>query len=74
MCGEIINLGRETIVIEGEDIFHSKCFGNNYNTIHLLYCGNCDNGPIMFEKIEDSKITKCINCGVYMYDAYEENL
>ena len=72
ICGGRINICRDTVVIEGEDLVHSRCVGVKC-MMHIIYCGNCDSGPIMLEELEDRERTRCQNCGVYMHDGYEEN-
>ena len=39
--------------------------------IHMVYCANCEWGPVMLEKLEDCETTRCMGCGVYMHDGYE---
>lgn len=67
ICGEEINVRRDTIVREGEDIIHSRCVGEK-NMIHIIYCRNCDSGPTMLEEYEDRERVRCISCGVYLHD------
>lgn len=37
-----------------------------------VYCGNCENGPIVLGCSEDAEKTRCTSCGVYMHDAILE--
>jgi hypothetical protein len=38
----------------------------------ILYCANCDKGPITLSSIEEMEKTRCTSCGVYMHDAIVE--
>ena len=71
ICGERINLCRDTVVREGENLVHSRCVGET-SMMHIIYCNNCDSGAVMLEELEDRERTRCVNCGVYMHDGYEE--
>ena len=70
ICGGMINVGRDTIVRDGDDLVHSSCMGEKSINLHIIYCANCDSGPVMLEYFEDRERTRCMDCGVYMHDAY----
>lgn len=72
ICGLKINIARDSIVLDGVNIMHSRCLGNNFN-MHVVYCSNCDSPPVILEEIEDREITRCNNCGVLMHDGIEVN-
>ena len=71
ICGERINICRDTVVREGENLVHSRCVREKC-MMHIIYCSNCDSGPVMLEELDDRERTRCQNCGVYMHDGYEE--
>ena len=70
ICGGRINILRDTVVRDGEYLVHSRCVGEKCQ-MYIIYCGNCDSGPVMLEELEDRERTRCQNCGVYMHDGYE---
>ena len=88
ICGGRINSSKDTIVKFGNNLVHIRCVPRPSSTdgisigeipkeeenpeIHVIYCANCDWGPVMLEKLEDRERTRCKGCGVYMHDGYEE--
>ena len=39
ICGGRINIGRDKVVREGEDLVHLRCVGEKC-IMHVIYCGN----------------------------------